>query len=146
MTTCDKDGGGVKKSWNSYDVIYGWPLMCMYIWCTYVCVYICVGVCVHSYIFIVIGFYEIFAKWKSLRTDPICLIFSYSILHTVVNYAAYAIVDTILIVNCLFNNHLLINSPLLSTRYLLYKIKLILQHYNILCCTKQYFMHVYFVF
>ena len=26
MTTCDKDGGGVKKSWKSCDVIYGWPL------------------------------------------------------------------------------------------------------------------------
>ena len=26
VTTCDK-GGGVKKSWNSCDVIYGWPLI-----------------------------------------------------------------------------------------------------------------------
>ena len=26
VTTCDKDGGGVKKSWNSCEVIYGWPL------------------------------------------------------------------------------------------------------------------------
>ena len=26
VTTCDKDGRGVKKSWNSCDVIYGWPL------------------------------------------------------------------------------------------------------------------------
>ena len=26
MTTCDKDGGGVKKSLNSCDIIYGWPL------------------------------------------------------------------------------------------------------------------------
>ena len=25
MTTCDKDGGGLKKLWNSCDVIYGWP-------------------------------------------------------------------------------------------------------------------------
>ena len=24
-TTCYKDGGGVEKSWNSCDVIYGWP-------------------------------------------------------------------------------------------------------------------------
>ena len=25
---CDhlQDGGGIKKSWNSCDVIYGWPL------------------------------------------------------------------------------------------------------------------------
>ena len=30
MTTCDKDGGGVKKSWNSFDVIYGWPLIAFY--------------------------------------------------------------------------------------------------------------------
>ena len=27
MTTCDKDGGGVKKSWNLCDVIYGWSLI-----------------------------------------------------------------------------------------------------------------------
>ena len=27
VTTCNKDGGGVKKSWNSCDVIYGWPLI-----------------------------------------------------------------------------------------------------------------------
>ena len=26
MTTCDKDGGGVKKSLNLCDVIHGWPL------------------------------------------------------------------------------------------------------------------------
>ena len=27
VTTCDKDGGGVNKSWNSCYVIYGCPLM-----------------------------------------------------------------------------------------------------------------------
>ena len=27
MTTCEKHGGWVKKSWNSCDVIYGWPLI-----------------------------------------------------------------------------------------------------------------------
>ena len=27
VTTCDKDEGGVKKSWNSCDLIYGWPLI-----------------------------------------------------------------------------------------------------------------------
>ena len=27
VTTCDMDGGGVNKSWNSCDVIYAWPLM-----------------------------------------------------------------------------------------------------------------------
>ena len=27
MSTCDEDGRGVKKSRNSCDVIYGWPLM-----------------------------------------------------------------------------------------------------------------------
>ena len=26
MTTCDNDEGGVKKSYYSCDVIYGWPL------------------------------------------------------------------------------------------------------------------------
>ena len=26
VTTCDKDGGGVKKSWDSCDVIYVWSL------------------------------------------------------------------------------------------------------------------------
>ena len=26
MTTCDKDGGGGKKSRNSRDLIYGWPV------------------------------------------------------------------------------------------------------------------------
>ena len=26
MTKCDKDGGRVKNSWNSCDVIYRWPL------------------------------------------------------------------------------------------------------------------------
>ena len=26
VTTCDKDGGRVKKSWNLCDEIYGWPL------------------------------------------------------------------------------------------------------------------------
>ena len=30
VTNCDKDGGGVKKSWNSCDVIYGWPLISNY--------------------------------------------------------------------------------------------------------------------
>ena len=27
VITCDKDGGGVKKSRNLCDVIYGWPQM-----------------------------------------------------------------------------------------------------------------------
>ena len=27
VTICDKDGGGVKKSWNLCDLIYGWPLI-----------------------------------------------------------------------------------------------------------------------
>ena len=26
VTTYDKDGRGIRKSWNSCDVIYGWPL------------------------------------------------------------------------------------------------------------------------
>ena len=26
VTTCEKDGGGIKKLCNSCDVIYGWPL------------------------------------------------------------------------------------------------------------------------
>ena len=33
MNTCDKDEGGVKQSWNSCDVIYGWPQRWFYLYC-----------------------------------------------------------------------------------------------------------------
>ena len=35
VTTCDKEGGGVKKSLNSCDVIYGWPLIRKSYSCTF---------------------------------------------------------------------------------------------------------------
>ena len=31
VTTCDKDGEGVKKSWNSYDVIYSWLFLLIFL-------------------------------------------------------------------------------------------------------------------
>ena len=43
MTICDKDGGGVNKTWNSCDIIYGCPLMCV---CVHV--HVCVCPCVKS--------------------------------------------------------------------------------------------------